>query len=144
MKVGFPIISCSSLWLIFSANQQKNNKTKTSLQGKSSQRLKPQKSPAFTWSSMLSPKSGFYFHKIHEVFKSPGVVCTKLTSLACKLLYNKKMLLHTKLKRMDGLSNRHDSNFTSFLSKSSYVTEVTFQHLPQTGTAKSSESYLAK
>lgn len=29
---------------------------------------------------------------------------------------------------------------TSFLSKSIYVTEVTFQHLPLIGTAKSSES----
>lgn len=108
MKAGFPIISCSSLWLISSANQQKNNKI--SLQGKSSERLKPLKSPAFTWSSMPSPKYGFYFHKIQELFKSPVAVYTKLTFLACKLLYNKKMPLCTKLKRMDGLSNRHDSS----------------------------------
>lgn len=106
MKAGFPIISCS-LWLISSANQQKNNKI--SLQGKSSERLKPQKSPAFAWSTVSSLNYGFYFHKIQEVFKSSVVVYTKLTSLACKLLHNKKTLLHTKLKRMDGLSNRHDS-----------------------------------
>lgn len=108
MKAGFPIISCYSLWLISSANWQKNNKT--SLQGKSSERLKPLKSPAFTWSSMPPLKSGFYFHKIQEVFKSSIIVYTKLTSSACKLSYNTKTLLPTKLKRMDGLSNRHDSN----------------------------------
>lgn len=72
--------------------------------------LKPEKYSAFTWSSMPSPRSGFYFHKIQEEFKSPVAVYTKLTSLACKLLHNKKMPLCTKLKRMDGLSNRHDSN----------------------------------
>lgn len=141
MKAGFPIISCYSSWLISSANQQKNNRT--SLQGKSSERLKPQKSPAFTWSSMTSPKPDFHFHKIQEVSKSPVVVYNKLTSLACKLLYNKKILLPTQLKRMDGLSNRHDSNSYQLPQQIKLCYWGNFSAFALTGTAKSSESWSA-
>lgn len=94
------------------ASWQKNNKTFL-LAEEGSERLKPLKSPAFTWSYMPSQKSVFYFHKSQEVLKSTIEAYTKPASLACRLLWNRlttKCHCLIKLKRMDGLGNRHDSN----------------------------------